>query len=198
MMMRNIVLATLFLATLSTVANAQKSLTSLNYAVSLPMGNTADFIDQASGRGIVLDYQRFITRNFALGGEVGHTTLYKREENKVYTKGTASLSGVQYRYQYAYPILAVASYFPTMEGKFKPYGSFGLGTIAQQRKVDMGIFSVDHTHWQSAVKTELGVIVEPAPNVGFKFGVKYNQSFSSRDLDGQSSLVFNFGIVFIN
>ncbi|NVJ87695.1 MAG: outer membrane beta-barrel protein [Algoriphagus sp.] len=178
-------------------ANAQTSAFTIQIPVSIPMGNTADFIDQVSVRGVSIEYQYFTKRNFAIGGELGHTTLYKREENKVYTEGTASLSGIQYRYQYAYPILATGTYFPITEGMVKPYAGLGMGTIANKRRVDMGIFTSEDTHWQFALRPEVGIILEPSPSVGFKLGAKYYSSFGTSNLNGQSNLSINVGIVFL-
>lgn len=176
---------------------AQTSAFTIQIPVSIPLGNTADFIDQVAVRGISIEYQYFTKRNFAIGGELGHSTFYKREENKVYTEGSASLSGIQYRYQYAYPILVTGTYFPTTEGKLKPYAGLGLGTIANKRRVDMGIFTSENTHWQFALRPEAGFIFEASSSVGFKLGAKYYSSFASSDLSGQSNLSINVGIVFI-
>ncbi|MEP1954754.1 MAG: hypothetical protein ABJJ26_07440, partial [Algoriphagus sp.] len=101
-------------------AQAQTSFFSINYSVSIPTGNTADYIDQVSGRGIKLEYQRFLNKNIALGGEIGTYTLYKREPNKTYTEGSASLSGVQYRYQNTYPILFTGTYYANETGMVRP------------------------------------------------------------------------------
>lgn len=178
-------------------ANAQQSMFSVNYAVSQPTGNTADFINQTSGRGFAAEFHKFINRNIALGGEIGHVTLYKREKNKVYIEGTASLSGVQYRYQQNYPIMLSGSYFAFTEGIVKPYGSLALGTVAHNRQIDMGVFESRETYWQFAIRPELGVLIAPSEYVGFKIGAKYYQSFAGGGLTGQSTLGLNFGIVFI-
>ncbi|WP_075352092.1 outer membrane beta-barrel protein [Algoriphagus marinus] len=196
-MKKSILLFALLVMIIAEKANAQKSLFSFNYAVSIPTGNTSDFIDQASGRGFTAEFQVFTKRNITFGGELGHFTLYKRELNKVYTEGTASLSGVQYRYQQSYPILATGTYFATTEGAVKPYGSLGLGTIAHNRRIDMGIFTSENTYWQFALRPELGVLIAPSENFGFKIGAKYYQSFSGGGLDGQSNIGLNFGFVFI-
>ena len=57
------------------VAHAQRSFFSVNYSVSIPTGTTSDYIDQVSGRGIKLEYQQFITTNFAVVGEIENYTL---------------------------------------------------------------------------------------------------------------------------
>ncbi|WP_026956831.1 outer membrane beta-barrel protein [Algoriphagus vanfongensis] len=179
------------------IAKAQHSAFTIEIPVTIPVGNTADFIDQTAIRGINIEYQRFIKPEFAIGGEIGHSTLYKREDSKVYTEGTASLSGIQYRYQYAYPILVTGTYFPMTAGKVKPFAGLGIGTVAQDRRLDMGIFSSEETHWQFALRPELGLFFEPSPQVGFKLGAKYYNSFESNNLEGQSNIGINFGLVFL-
>jgi len=196
-MKKSILLLALLVMIIAEKANAQKSLFSFNYAVSIPTGNTSDFIDQASGRGFTAEFQVFTKRNITIGGELGHFTLYKRELNKVYTEGTASLSGVQYRYQQSYPIFATGTYFATTESSVKPYATLGVGTIAHNRRIDMGIFTSDKTHWQFALRPELGILISPSDSFGFKIGAKYYQSFSSSELDSQSNIGLNFGFVFI-
>ncbi|TFV94284.1 hypothetical protein E4S40_09620 [Algoriphagus kandeliae] len=176
---------------------AQQSAFTIEVPLTIPLGNTADFIDQVALRGVNIQYQRFIKKTFAVGGEIGYSTLYKKEEQKVYTEGSASLSGVQYRYQHAFPILVTGTYFPIVEGSIRPYAGLGIGTIAQDRRIDMGIFTSEKTHWQLAIRPEIGLILQPSSSVGFKLGAKYNSSFASSNLDGQSNLSVNFGIVFI-
>jgi hypothetical protein len=196
-MKKLILLSTLLVILIAEKVTAQKSMISLSYNVSVPTGNTADFIDQASGRGFVAEYHKFINRNIAYGAELGHYTLYKRELEKVYTEGTASLSGVQYRYQQSYPIMVSGSYFAFTEGMLKSYGSLGVGMIAHNREIDMGIFGSQNTYWQFAVRPELGILIEPSEYVAFKIAAKYYQSFSGGGLSNQSNLGLNFGIVFI-
>lgn len=196
--MKNILVTFALVLSLSAYANAQNSLFSFNYAVTVPLGNTSDFIDQVSGRGFVFEYQKFIDPHWAIGIEAGHTTLYKREEDKVYTEGTASLSGVQYRYQYSWPILATANYYALRTGLFRPYAGIGIGTMASQRRIDMGIYTSDKTHWQFAMKPEIGTFIQPNANMAFRVGAKYLMGIESNSLVGQSNLNFNFGIVFIN
>ena len=196
-MKKSIILIALLVMVFAGVAQAQTSLFSINYSISIPTGNTAEYIDQVSGRGLKLEYQRFLIKNIALGGEVGIYTLYKKELNKVYTEGSASLSGVQYRYQNNYPILLTGTYYANETGTVRPYAGLGVGTIAHDRRIDMGIFTSEETHWQFALRPELGVMIRPAQYVGFKVGAKYYQSFSSSSLAGQSTIGIDFGIIFL-
>jgi hypothetical protein len=61
----------------------------------------------------------------------------------------------------------------------------------------MGIFTSQDTHWQFAIRPEVGLIIEPTSQIGFKLGAKYYSSFESNNLAGQSNLGINFGIVFL-
>lgn len=45
--------------------------------------------------------------------------------------------------------------------------------------------------------TEAGIMIEPSPQVALKLGVKYYNSFESTDLNGQSNLGINVGLVFL-
>ncbi|MDN3204801.1 outer membrane beta-barrel protein [Algoriphagus sediminis] len=197
-MKKQLIVFAIICMTLAGTAQAQQSIFSLNYAISVPLGNTSNYIDQTSGRGFILEYQKFINKNWAIGGEFGHATFYKREENKVYTEGSASLSGIQYRYQYEWPIFLTANYYVLTGDKIRPYFGLGVGTIAHDRRIDMGIFTDQNTHWQFAIRPEVGLLYKPTYNTGFKLGVKYYNSFESSDLAGQSNLGINVGIVFMN
>ncbi len=197
-MKKQIILIAFLCSAFALTSVAQNSLFSINYAVTVPMGNTSDYIDQVSGRGITGEYQKFINDYWAIGGEFGHTTLYKREPEKVYTEGTASLSGIQYRYQYHWPIFLTANYFFNNGGEVRPYLGLGLGTVAHDRRIDMGIFTSQNTYWQFALRPEAGLFYKASYSVGFKLGAKYYTSFESSGLEGQSSLGINFGIVFVN
>jgi opacity protein-like surface antigen len=179
-------------------AKAQNSLYSLNYLVTLPSGNTADFIDVVSGRGFSFEYQKFINDHVTIGGELGYSTLFKRTENEVYTRETASLSGIQYRYQYAFPIMATAAYYHSFTNLIRPYVSLGIGTIATQRTIQMGMYESEDIHWQFGFRPELGTLIQPNDNMAFRFGVKYFGTLEGGDLAGQSNLGFNIGIVIMN
>lgn len=196
--MKNIVITTLLFLGVSFVASAQNSLFSTSYVITVPLANTSDYIDNVSGRGINFEFQKFINPHVTFGVEAGHSTLYKREEEKVYTEGSASISGVQYRYQYTWPILATANYYALRTGLLRPYAGIGLGTMASHRRLDMGIYTTDKTHWQFAIKPEVGALIQPNANMAFKVGAKYLMGTGGDNFDSQSNLNFNIGFVFIN
>ncbi|SIN81782.1 outer membrane beta-barrel protein [Algoriphagus halophilus] len=196
--MKNIFITTLLFIGISFVASAQNSLFSVNYVVTVPLGNTSDYIDNPSGRGINFEFQKFINPHVAVGLEAGHTTLYKREEDKVYTEGSASISGVQYRYQYTWPILATVNYYALRTGLFRPYAGLGIGTMASNRRLDMGIYTTSKTHWQFAIKPEVGALIQPNASMAFKFGAKYLMGTGGDNFDSQSNINFNIGFVIFN
>lgn len=196
--MQKKLLIILFLVGLGISAKAQNSLYSVNYVVTLPMGNTADFIDVVSGRGFSFEYQKFINDHVTIGGEVGYSTLYQRTDNQVYTLETASLSGIQYRYQNSFPILATASYYHSFTDLIRPYASLGLGTLASNRIIEMGMYESNNTSWQFAFRPELGTLIQPSDNIAFRIGAKYYGALEGGGLPGQSNIGFNIGFVILN
>ncbi len=198
MIMKKQLILFLMLAGIGFSAKAQNSLSSANYVVTLPTGNTAGFIDVISGRGFSFEYQKFISSHISIGGEIGYSTIYQRTENQVYTRETASLSGIQYRYQHAFPILATASYYHSFTNLIRPYVSLGLGTVANNRIIEMGMYESEETHWQLALRPELGTLIQPSDNVAFRIGAKYYGTLEGGGLEGQSNLGFNIGLVFLS
>ncbi len=169
---------------------------SLQYAVGIPTGDLDEFIDQASFRGMYFEYQYELTPQFAVGFGGGFNTFYKEKSYDTYTEGTVSLSGVQYRYTNSFPIIFNLAYYYDMEATVTPYASFGLGTLYSDRRVDIGLFESKTQEWQFALQPEVGVLVNTLGGVGIKIAGKYNQAFDTSDLNGQSFLSINVGLVF--
>lgn len=86
------------------------------------------------------------------------------------------------------------TFYANETGTVRPYAGLCVGTITHDSRIDMGIFTSEETQWQFALRPELGVMIQPAQYIDFKLGAKYYQSFSCRDLAGQSTIRIDFGI----
>jgi hypothetical protein len=177
---------------------AQSSFT-ISYPIGFPMGDLSDYIGAVSYRGISLEFNRRIKDNLEVGLETGWNVFYEKQAEKVYTDGTASISGIQFRYTNAVPIIAGVKYIKEMSGKnVSPYAGVGLGTLYVDRSTDFGLYRLSIDAWQFCVRPELGVIIQAQRGIGFIIGAKYYAAFGTDDLDGQTYLTANVGIVFSN
>ena len=77
---------------------SQQSYISALYSVGISMGDLNDNITKPSFRGGAVEYRGYVSNNIVAGVDVGWNVYYERMDYATYSRGTASLSGVQYRY----------------------------------------------------------------------------------------------------
>ena len=115
----------------------------------------------------------------------------------MYTDGTQSLAGTQYRYTNAVPMYVGAKYYKaTKNANMTPYFGLGIGTIYVDRSTDMGLYRIQTTTWQFALRPELGFKWDTNKGTGILLGAKYHAGFGNNELDGQSFISVNLGFVF--
>lgn len=168
----------------------------ISYPVAFPMGDLSDYTNATSFRGINMEWGREVKPNLIAEIETGWNVFYQREPDQVYKQGTASISGVQYRYTNAVPILAGAKWVLKSKNNLVPYAGLGLGTMYADRSTDFGLYRISTDAWQFCVRPELGITFKSRNGPSAMLGVKYYSSFNSNDLDGQSFLTINLGVVF--
>ena len=168
-----------------------------SYSIALPMGNSSDYIGQTSFRGISFEWNTSIKPNLELGLESGWNVFYEKVGEKVYTEGTASVSGTQYRYINAVPTIGGATYHFKNDSKIKPYGGLGLGTVYIDRDTDLGMYRISNQVWQFSVRPELGIRYEMGgQGTALQIGAKYYANSDTDDLEGQPFVAINIGFVF--
>jgi len=168
----------------------------LSYPIAFPMGNLKDYISNASFRGINLEFGKEVKPNLIAEIETGWNVFYQEQPEAVYTEGTASISGKQFRYTNSVPIIAGAKWVLKSNNNLIPYAGLGLGTMYSDRSTDFGLYRISTDAWQFCIRPELGITFKSRNGPSAMLGVKYYSSFNSSDLDGQSFLTVNIGVVF--
>lgn len=174
---------------------AQENYYSVQYSVGFGAGDLKDFNNSASFRGMSFEYRYLKTPAVGVGFELGYNMFYDKEDYATYTKGTHSVSGIQYRYTQVVPVLAAADYYFMPHTEFNPFAGLGLGTLYSYRKLDMGMFSRNYDVWQFALRPEIGVIIT-TPGVDFQVSAKYFAGFKTNDTEGQQYFTLNLGFIF--
>jgi len=168
----------------------------LSYPIAFPMGDLKDYISNTSFRGISLEFGKEVRPNLIAEIETGWNVFYQDQPEDVYTEGTASISGKQFRYTNSVPIIAGAKWVLKSHNNLVPYAGLGLGTMYSDRSTDFGLYRISTDAWQFCVRPELGITFKSRNGPSAMLGVKYYSSFNSSDLDGQSFLTVNIGVVF--
>jgi len=197
--MKNVVIMTLITVLVSgyTINTTAQQYTSLQYTIAVPVNDLKAYIEKTSFRGFTFEYQTKVNSAIAVGVAVGYNLFYERKAYDTYNDGTASLSGIQYRYTNSIPIHVNGMYFLRKENQFNPFVGFGIGTTYTLRDTDMGLYRWEEDTWNFSLRPEAGFIYKFSDNTGLKFALRYNAAFKTSELEDQSFFSISTGVVFI-
>jgi outer membrane protein len=194
--MRKVVFLIIFCSSLLTAKSfgQQESYISVQYGVSFVSGDMSDFIAKVSWRGFLLEYRSALNDNLLAGVDAGWNVFYEKKDQDSYTVGTATLSGIQYRYQNSFPLLATVDFLISSDEALKPYAGLGIGSIYNERAIDMNLYRLTEDTWQFALKGELGLLYELTQAASIKLAAKYYNGFKTNTLDNQGYFSISMGI----
>lgn len=175
---------------------AQVSTFGLNYNISVPLGNSSDFVSNTSYRGASFEYTYVPDDHFGLHFEGGWNNFYQKHDKASYDRGTFTITGVQYRYTESVPLFLGMNYFVLPEAMIKPYAALGIGSIYTEQRNDVGLYSFVTNGWQFGLKPEVGAAINLSENTFFKLSAKYYYGFKTDLLDAQSYIAVNLGLAF--
>ena len=196
MKLKNIVLLSLFMLS-ATFLTAQEFYFNMNYSMAAPLGETKDFIDKYSWRGVNIEGQWMMNPNLSVGYNLGWNVMNQKITGE-FTDGTKTLSGTQLRYLNSFPIIIEGRYHigeSIYDGAVTPYVGAGIGTIYNMQRTEMGIFIVEDKKWQFGVVPAAGVLIPVGYSSMVNVGVKYNYAFKAGDMIAHSFLTINVGYV---
>ena len=173
-----------------------KWLTRITYAMALPLQETKDITPNFSPLGFSLDVRYSMTRSVALGITSGWQ-LFDSSTDTALTRegGDVAVQGRQNRYINTIPVLAVAQYTlsAAMPDWLRPFAGFGLGTYYIERRLDIGLFTLDDNAWHFGIAPEGGFLL----HLG-RFNpvvvVRYNLPFSADNSGNLPYLNINLGL----
>jgi opacity protein-like surface antigen len=178
------------------VGRAQQNIYILEYPIGIATGDLNDYIDNPSFRGFVFGYRNLVDPNRAVGLDIGWQTFFEKRDLATYTDGTASLTGVQYRYTNAFTAsLQVDHVFA--DGKdIRPFVGIGAGTSYVRRTLDMGLYRLEKDPWQFMVQPEAGVSLYLANGNALLLSANYYWGAKTKELDAQSWLAMSIAFAF--
>lgn len=168
-------------------ASAQNSRSVLTWEISLPMGDTKDFI--ASGdvslRGIGYQHKRFVQDKISVGfyaawhllnGESLETISIRQAKEDGFN---GDITGEQWRYVNTFPIMAnIHLYFGNRRGANGFLGING-GVIAAKERVETGIAALAISTWHLAIAPEVGISIPIKYDFSGELSVKYHYAFKT-------------------
>ncbi len=195
--MKKILLIALFAAFGSYAFAQETSLWSLTYNMNIPMGDTKDFIEKTSFRGLALEGRQFIDNNFSLGGSFGWCVFYEKKDKLTSELNNITLTGTHYRYLNTYPIFVNAAYYLNEGSYIRPYLAANIGLIVTDYRNDIGLYTIRETPAKFGFAPEIGLLIETESGTGFTLNMKYNIGTETSDTEAYSSLGINVGIIWV-
>lgn len=194
MIRKTILLALLVGATVT--AKAQQNIYLFEYSMGFPTGDLRDYIDEPSFRGFNFGYRYMLDENRALGIDMGWQTFFEKKDYATYTDGTASISGIQYRYTNAFTASLQIDQVFNEGSDIRPFIGLGAGTSYMRRTMDMGLYRLERDPWQFMLQPEAGVSLYTANGNAVMLTFNYYWGFETKDLDAQSFLAVGLAYAF--
>ena len=206
--MKNIkyIITLLVLITASTVFAQQSGIWKFQYDMGIPTGNTKDYINSFSARGLAIEGETYISENISIGGRAAWNVFYKNigwvQEHIIINidgnKSEGDIYGYEKRYINILPLMATAHYTFNND-KFIPYAGLGVGTYYIEKSKQMGIYIIPTDSWHFGLAPEAGIVIPlgKTSNWGINLNVRYNWAAKTKNIDAQSWLNTSVGLSYL-
>lgn len=183
------------LALVSNVVNAQEgSSIFVNYLVGMPLGETADYTDNISPRGIDFEVQKFLTEDLSVGFNIAWSMFREKVPESTFNHQDLTITGTQFRYTNIVPLTVNVKKYFMNTGSYFPYLGFGLGTSYNEKRTEVGIFEEQNDKWLFNMAPEVGMLYDMNYKSYLTIKVKYNYSPKAGDFSSMSYLSLGVGI----
>ena len=186
------------LAVTTMIVSGQNTELIINYLPAIGLGETAEFTQGFSSRGMDFEANRFINKDLSVGFVVGWNIFrgkFPGESLEIKERDgqEALITGTQFRYQNMVPInINIKKYF-IGESDITPYVGIGTGTTYSKRKTDIGVFTLEPEKWLFNVAPEVGMLYDLNRSTMVSFKLKYNYSPAAGDFPALNYLSIGVG-----
>jgi opacity protein-like surface antigen len=181
----------------SVAAYAQGGYANITYNIAVPLGNTASYIGNTSFRGVSAEVGTALNEQFSVGlGGSWHVFYQHKGYTTVELSSTSALSGKEYRYINAFPLMAIGRYLFNSQGKFTPFIGTGIGTAYVEQRTDIGSVPFESSAWHLAVAPEIGSIIEVGYRTNLFLNARFTNAFKSGAMENLSMAGLNVGITY--
>ena len=193
---RYIVVGLSLMVALKGTAQVVDYYSTVNYGISVPLGDTKDFISNTSLRGFSFEFGRFFTEEISVGFSFAWTVLNESFPRDTYAFEDLTMTGNLYRYINAFSLMAVGRYYFSPDSKFRPYLGLASGAYVINKVSDFGVHRYENKNWHFGLAPEAGIIFGIGTEAYLNLGARYNHAFKSGG-DTHSWLGVQAGVTFI-
>ena len=152
------------------------------YQISLPVGDTKDFTNSTSFRGVGLDFRYTIEKSTTVGLAFGWNVFNERKTETAQLEGEnpGAVTGTQDRFLNAFPIMANVHYYFGERRGIRPYVGLNAGGYYMLQRFEIGIVGLNEDRWEWGIAPEAGVIFPVERGFAIMVNAKYNYAFTGK------------------
>lgn len=187
-------IAIIVLSLASFVAKGQgETVIIINYLPAVSLGETAEFTDNFSPRGVDFEVNYYLGEELSVGFVASWDVFREKVVGESFEYNDMLITGTQFRYTNVVPLnVNVKKYFGG--NSTTPYVGVGVGTSYAKQSNEVGVFVLSQDKWLFNVAPEIGILYDFNRSGVLSFKVKYNYSPKAGDFPSMSYVSFGIGI----
>jgi len=175
---------------------AQDLLTGITYTIGVPTGETKNFIDETSFKGLSIDLRKFISHYTSIGLLVGWNGF----EKNIPERRSDGTETTQEQLSNTFPVMVTAHYYFGEGTEFRPFVGIGAGGLYVFQSSEIETGTIESSVWHFGIAPEAG-FAYLLGSVYALVNVRYNYGFSAQNQitgnsSAQSYFAFNIGLAF--
>lgn len=177
-------------------ASGQNRYSSVRYSLAFPTGNTQDYISKTSFRGVEFEFGSYINTHWSIGLQMGYQTFYKEMGKTSYPIRDGVITGYQYRYIHAVPLLLQPRYHFAANAKINPFVGMGVGTYWVEQTTEMGLYAWVDKIWHFGLAPEAGIGVGLGMRSMLFASAQYNWALPTAHFDSRQWMSMKLGFTY--
>ena len=189
---RTLALVALVVACTHTTARAQDWFGIATWNVSVPDGDTKNFVDETSFLGFGLEFRKEFRPKTTVGILGSWEVFHERRDGSI-DIGSGTITGTNDRYINSFPImLGLHRYFGEAGGR-QPYIGINAGGFVLIQTIRVGLSEIEDDTWEWGAAPEAGFIFPIDRGSAFIINARYNIAFTGEDLSAEDSKLTYWG-----
>ena len=183
------------------LAQRNTGVVGIQYSIAFPLQDTKNYIGKMSWKGLMLNYDKFLTQNLTVGFNIGWNGFDEKFDAQTIELQGTTVTGIQLRYLSTFPVLAnFGYYFGDRRSNIRPYLGVGVGTYYVIERLQVGLFLIEKDDWRFGLAPIIGVLI-PIDYVMINASLRYNHIFEgnnsiTKEPFSVDYLSFNLGVAF--
>ncbi len=148
---------------------------SLNWNISVPIGDFNKWIAPASFLGFSASGRYFLVDGFGLGWYIGYNNYYEKDSYETYDFDGGAISASHYKYTFMVPFKLDILYHYKPAALISPYIAVGIGGTYNENRLLVQEYDSYENTWDFLLSPELGVLIhfDKGSNWGVRLGANY-------------------------